>query len=57
MIEPFKYLIQPVALERDPDGHIVREVSAEPVAVYSLEQAVALIERFELELAAHAEKV
>jgi hypothetical protein len=55
-IEPFKYLVQPVAIERDQDGHITREVAGETVAVYSLEQATALIERFELELAARTEE-
>jgi hypothetical protein len=57
MLEPFKYLIQPVAIDRDQDGNIIREVAGETVAVYSLQQATALIERFELELAAQTEKV
>lgn len=45
MIKPFKYLIQPVALEFDGD-RIVREVPAETVTVYDSEQARDAIEQF-----------
>lgn len=52
MIEPFKYLIQPVAIERSEEGVIVREIPAETIAVYSLEQATQAIETFEANLIA-----
>lgn len=46
-IEPFKYLVQPVAVERDDNGRVVREMPAEVVSVYSAEQAVQAITEFE----------
>jgi hypothetical protein len=54
VIEPFKYLIQPVAIERGEDGRIVREVPGETVSVYSAEQALQLVEQFEAQLVEHA---
>jgi hypothetical protein len=50
MIEPFKYLIQPVAVERDEAGRIVAERPAQTLAVYSAAEAVQAIEQFEQEL-------
>ena len=50
MIEPFKYLLQPVAIERNDEGRIVREMPGEVIAVYSREQAVEAIEMFENKL-------
>jgi hypothetical protein len=47
MIEPFKYLIQPVALERDEGGQIKREVPGEVISVYSVAQAMEAITEFE----------
>lgn len=48
MIEPLKYLLQPVAYERDNEtGRVLREIPAETVVVYSAEQAAAAIEKFE----------
>jgi hypothetical protein len=47
MIEPFKYLIQPVAVERGEDGRIVREIIGETVSVYNIDKAVELIREFE----------
>lgn len=53
MIEPFKYLLQPVALERDPDtGRAVREMPGQVLTVYDAAEAADAIARFELELAA-----
>jgi hypothetical protein len=52
MIEPFKYMIQPIAIERDADGNIVREIPAEIVSAYSLAQAAELIGKFEEQLKA-----
>jgi len=50
-LEPLKYLIQPVAIERDTDtGRIVREVPAETMTVYSVEEAAALIVKFESDI-------
>lgn len=54
-IEPFKYLLQPVALERDPEtGRIVRELPGETLAVYSAAQAAEVIAEFETQLEAQA---
>jgi hypothetical protein len=51
-LEPFKYIVQPVALERDEDGKVVREVPAEPVSAYSVEQVLELVRAFEDQLTA-----
>lgn len=50
MIEPFKYLLQPVALERNGTGRVLREVPAEIVIVYNAEQAAEAIANFEAEI-------
>jgi hypothetical protein len=51
MIEPFKYLVQPVALERDgTTGRAVRELPGSTVTVYDAEQAAQAIVEFELQL-------
>lgn len=50
MPEPFKYLIQPVAIERDENGQVRREIPGEVLSVYSLEQAVEAITTFEEQL-------
>lgn len=47
MIEPFKYLIQPVAVERGENGRVVREMPGEVIAVYNADQAVEAIREFE----------
>lgn len=53
MIEPLKYLIQPVAYERDDEtGRVLRELPGETVTVYSAEQAAEAIEQFEQKLSA-----
>lgn len=49
-VEPFKYLIQPVAVERGDDGRVLREVPAEVIAVYNQDQAVEAILGFEKHL-------
>jgi len=46
-IEPFKYLIQPVAVERDETGRIVRELPGEVATVYGVAEAIACVEQFE----------
>jgi hypothetical protein len=50
MIEPFKYLIQPVAIERDENGRILREIPGEILSVYSATQAETAIKEFETQL-------
>jgi len=51
MIEPLKYLIQPVAYERDDEtGRVLREMPGETVVVFSAEQAVSAIDQFEAQL-------
>lgn len=49
-VEPFKYLIQPVALERGEDGKVLRERPAEVISVYSADQAVQAITEFEQQI-------
>lgn len=52
-IRPFKYLLQAVAVEVDNDsGRLLREIPAEPVTVYSAEQAVEVIEGIEKQIVA-----
>jgi hypothetical protein len=46
-IEPFKYLIQAVAIERDDAGRIVAERIAEVVTVFNAEQAAEAVREFE----------
>lgn len=51
MIEPLKYLIQPVAYERDDEsGRVLRELPGETIVVFSAEQAASAIEQFEANL-------
>jgi hypothetical protein len=50
MIEPFKYLIQAVCVERDESGRIVAEKTGEILHVYSAAQAVEAITEFEAQL-------
>lgn len=52
MIEPFKYLLQPVAYERGDDGRVIREIAGEPLVVFNAEQAAQAIMMFEQNLAA-----
>jgi hypothetical protein len=49
-IEPFKYMIQPVAIERDDAGQVRREIPGEVLNVYSLAQAMEAITAFEQQL-------
>jgi len=56
MLEPFKYLIQPVAVERDADGRVVREIPGETRPAYTLEQIAALVELFEAQIAEYNER-
>jgi hypothetical protein len=51
VIERLKFLLQPVAIERDDDGKIVREMPAEVITVYSAEQAALAVTEFEAALA------
>lgn len=52
MIEPFKYVITPVAIERDDDGKVLREIVGEAASAYSLTQATELIKSFEQQIVA-----
>jgi hypothetical protein len=38
MLELIKIMVQPVALERDPDGNIIGEKVGDPVALFTPEQ-------------------
>jgi hypothetical protein len=50
-VEPFKYLLQPVAVERDDKtGRIIREMPGEVIAVFSASQAVEAIAEFEKQI-------
>ena len=51
MYEPFKYVVQCVAIERDEQGNVVREMPAEPANTYNIDQIQALIQKFHEELA------
>jgi len=50
VIEPFKYLIQPVALERDEHGRVIAERIAQPVTAYNLTQVTKVVYDFEQEI-------
>ena len=51
MIEPLKYLLQPVAYERDDEtGRVVREVPGQVLTVFSAEQAAEAVTLFERQL-------
>jgi hypothetical protein len=50
-VEPFKYLIQPVAIERDEEsGRITREVPGEVLVVFCAEDAERAVTGFEAAL-------
>lgn len=50
-IEPLKFLIQPVAYERDDEtGRVLREMPGQVVTVFSAEQAAEAVTLFEREL-------
>jgi len=51
MIEPYKYLLQPVAIERDQDGRIVAERVAQVITVFNAEEAARAVIEFEASLA------
>jgi hypothetical protein len=47
-VEPFKYLLQPVAVERDDEtGRIVKEHPAQVVTVFTAEDAARAVVEFE----------
>jgi hypothetical protein len=51
-VEPFKYLIQAVAVERDDEtGRIVKEHPAQVVTVFTAEDAARAVQEFEKTLA------
>lgn len=54
-VEPFKYLLQPVALERNGSGRVVQEIPASVLTVYSAEQAADAIRAFEEQIVNHEE--
>lgn len=45
--EIFKYLVQPVLLERDDEGNVVGESALDVVALYSQDQLRAFVEKVE----------
>ena len=51
LIEPFKYLIQPVAIERDETGRVIAERAGEVVTVFTAEDAARAVTEFEATLA------
>lgn len=52
-VEPFKYLLQPVALERNGTGRVLRELPAPVLTVYNAEQAAEAVREFEAQLVNH----
>ena len=51
-VEPFKYLIQPVAIERDESsGRVTREIPGEVLTVFTAEDAQRAVTEFEATLA------
>jgi len=38
LLELIKIMVQPVALERDPDGNVIGEKVGDPVALFTPEQ-------------------
>ena len=50
-LELLKVIVQPVILERDPDGCIIGERLAEPHAIYDLAQLADYIEAIREQLA------
>jgi hypothetical protein len=58
LIEPFKYILQIVALERDDEtGKIVREVPSEPFVAYAPEQIINAVLKFEDQIVQQREGV
>lgn len=49
-VEPFKWLLQPVCVERDESGRVTREIPGEILQVFSAAQAVEAIDEFEAKL-------
>jgi Ser/Thr protein kinase RdoA (MazF antagonist) len=48
MIEPLRYLIQPIAYERDDEtGRVIREIPGQVVTVYTANQAADAVMEFE----------
>jgi len=50
-LEPFKYIVQCVAIERDEQGNVVREVPAEAQNAYQTEHINEIIRKFQEEIA------
>jgi hypothetical protein len=50
-LEPFKYLVQPVAIERDDNGRIAREVPGETLNFYEIAAIPEALRQFEQQLA------
>ena len=50
-VEPLKYLLQPVAYERDDEtGRVIREIPGQVVTVYTADQAAQAVLEFEAAL-------
>lgn len=56
MIKPFKYVVQPVAVEVDESGRPTREVIGQAVDLYTPDQVVDFIITIETQLASAAEE-
>jgi hypothetical protein len=51
MIEPLKYLLQPIAYERDDEtGRVLREIPGQVITVYTANQAADAVMEFEAAL-------
>jgi hypothetical protein len=51
LIEPLKYLIQPIAYERDDEtGRVLREMPGQVVTVFTAEDAARAVTEFEAAL-------
>jgi hypothetical protein len=53
-LEPFKFVVQAVLLEKDSDGRITGECSTDPVTIYGVENLKEWIDHFPDALAALA---
>lgn len=49
-LELLKIMVQPVAIERDPDGRIVGEKVGEAVALFTPEQLIEYVEKLREEI-------
>ena len=50
MLEVLKFLIQPVAIERDANGKIIREVPGEVISIFDPAKAAEAMQGFEMQI-------